>query len=122
MEPTNINTTDSQMEDDNIVKGQTRSGLIFSIDKRVADDARTVFYLRQMKKYRDISDTETAGKAVDAVYSLLELIFGTDDNLLIFMNEVASKHGGVATPGALMDELTQILEACKLKNSFASQK
>ncbi len=101
-------------ENENLIIGQTRSGIKFKIDKRISEDNRTMYFIRNMRKYKD--DKEKQEQVIDAVYSLLELIFGTGDGLVIFMNEVALKHGGVADSGSLMEELTDIFEACDLKN------
>ena len=109
MEPTN----------NNIVTGETRSGIKFAIDKRVKDDNRVMYYIRNMRKYKDGSaDVE---KASDAVYSLLEVIFGSGDGFVTFMNEVAYHHDGVADSPALMEELNDIFEVIGLKNSSSSQ-
>lgn len=98
----------------NIVKGQTRSGIKFQIDKRISEDSRTMYFVRNMRKYKD--DKEKAEEAIDSVYSLLELVFGSGDGLVVFMNEVAARHNGVADTKSLMEELTDIFEACDLKN------
>lgn len=100
---------------DNIVIGETRSGIKFKIDKRVKDDNRTMYHIRNMRKYKD--STENADKAIDAVYSLLEVIFGSGDGLETFMNEVAYRHEGVADSESLMEELNDIFEVVGLKNS-----
>lgn len=109
MEPTN----------ENLLTGETRSGLKFNIDKRVKDDSRVMFYIRNMRKYKD--STEDQDKAIDAVYSLLEVIFGSGDGLEAFLNEVAFRHNGIADPASLMDELSDIFEVVGLKNSSSSQ-
>lgn len=96
------------------IEGQTRSGIKFKIDKRISQDNRTMYFIRNMRKYKD--DTEKQDQVMDAVYSLLELIFGSGDGLLIFMNEVALKHNGVADSASLIEELTDIFDACDLKN------
>ena len=106
---------------ENIVSGKTRTGIKFKIDKRIADDSRALFYLRQMRKYRKNNDKESKLKASDSMYDLLELIFGSDEGLEIFMNEVAAHHDGVADGVALMDELSDLFEAVGLKNSSTSQ-
>lgn len=101
-------------KNDNIVTGKTKSGIKFMIDKRIADDSRTLLYIRQMRKYRD--DPDNLFKATDAVYDLLELIFGSSEGLSVFMNEVAAHHGGIADSASLIMELNEIIEAAKLKN------
>ena len=105
---------------ENIIEGKTRSGIQFKVDRRIKEDARTLFYIRKLRKYKaetDKDNTEKAEAAIDAVYSLLEVIFGTEEGLMLFMNEVAARHDGVAAPAGLMDELNDIMEACDLKNS-----
>lgn len=104
---------------ENIIEGKTRSGIQFKVDRRIKEDARTLFYIRKLRKYKAETDktTEKAEAAIDAVYSLLEVIFGTEEGLMIFMNEVAARHDGLAAPAVLIDELNDIIEACDLKNS-----
>lgn len=92
-----------------IVKGQTSSGLKFTIDSRVKDDVRLLYYLTKAKK----DDAPSMEKA-EAVMSMLGIIFG--DQLEIFINEVAIRHNGVADANSLMNELTEIFDAINLKN------
>lgn len=101
---------------ENIVSGKTKTGIKFKVDKRIADDSRTLFYIRQMRKYRNSENNEDKLKASDAVYDLLELIFGSGEGLAIFMNEVAAHHDGVADGKSLMAELSDIFEAAGIKN------
>ena len=101
---------------ENLVFGETRSGIKFKIDKRVKDDSRTLFYVRNMRKYQGTDNPDNALKATDAVYSLLELVFGSGEGLEIFLNEVAFRHDGVADAPALLEELTDIFEVIGLKN------
>ena len=98
---------------ENIIEGQTKSGIKFKIDKRITEDSRTMYYIRNLRKYKQ--DKEHSEEAIDAVYALLELIFGAP-GLMTFMNEVAARHDGVAKPDVLMEELNEIFEACNLKN------
>lgn len=97
---------------DNIIKGKTQTGIKFALDKRIQDDSRLLLYLTRLddKKRTDLERGQ-------ALMSLLELMFGSDDGLEIFMNEVAAKHNGIADKDSLMAELSDILEALKLKNS-----
>ena len=103
-----------KIQNENIIEGQTKSGVKFKIDKRITEDARIMYYIRNLRKYKDEKDKST--EAIDAMYSLLELMFGSGDGLMVFMNEVAFKHDGVADTEALMQELNEIFDACKLKN------
>lgn len=104
---------------ENIVTGETRSGIKFQIDKRIKDDSRTLFYVRNMRKKMDSAEDKL--NATDAVYSLLELVFGSNGGLETFLNEVAYRHDGVADVESLMDELSDIFEAINLKNLSSSQ-
>lgn len=99
---------------ENIIEGQTKSGIKFKIDKRIKEDNRTMYFIRNMRKYKDDKDKQE--QVLDAVYSLLELIFGSGDGLLIFLNETAMRHDGVASSAALIEELSDIFEVCGLKN------
>lgn len=99
-------------QDNYIVKGITRSGLKFQIDKRIKDDVRAMRYLTMMQDKR----LDVFGKS-QSLFSLLELMFGTQESLNIFLDEVAALHNGVADVPNLIEELTDIFEAVKLKNS-----
>ena len=98
--------------DDNIVQGKTSTGIKFTLDKRIKDDARVLYWITKM----DDEKLEMMERN-NALFSLLELIFGSDDNLSVFLNEVAAKHDGVADVGSLIGELHDMFEALKLKNS-----
>lgn len=91
------------------IKGKTSSGLSFTIDSRVKDDIRLLYYLTKAKK-EDVSSMDKA----DAIMSMLGLIFG--DNLEVFINEVAKRHNGVADADSLVQEITEIFDALNVKN------
>lgn len=99
---------------ENIVLGETRTGIKYRIDKRIKDDNRTMLFIRNIRKYQKRKEDEE--KLVDSIYSLLELIFGSGEGLEVFLNEVAYRHDGVADSASLMDELNDIFEAIGLKN------
>ena len=101
-------------ENDNYIEGQTRSGIKFKIDKRITEDNRTMYFIRNMRKYKNDSTKQEI--VTDSLYSLFELMFGSGDEFVIFMNEVAARHDGVVDSGTLIEELTDIFEACNLKN------
>ena len=92
-----------------IIKGKTTSGISFTIDSRIKDDVRLLYYLTKAKK-EDVSSIDKA----DAVMSMLGLIFG--DNLEVFINEVAKRHDGVADVSSLIQEITEIFDAINVKN------
>ena len=92
-----------------IIKGKTSSGLSFTIDSRIKDDVRLLYYLTKAKK----EDVPSIDKA-EAVMSMLGLIFG--DNLEVFINEVANRHNGVADVTSLVSEISEIFDAINLKN------
>lgn len=97
--------------DSNIIQGETRSGLRFSINAAVRDDTRVLYLLTRMQKQSLSMDLKN-----QALFDLLEVVFGSGDDFFIFQNEVAARHGGVADAQSLMDEITDIFEAVKLKN------
>ncbi len=96
---------------DNTVQGETRTGLKFSINAAVKDDTRVMYLLTRMQKQS--LDVMLRNQAL---FDLLEVVFGSGDQFYMFMNEVAFRHNGVADPQSLMDEITDIFEAIKLKN------
>lgn len=96
----------------NIVSGETKSGIKFKLDTRIKDDSRLLLYLTQAQK-KGINPL----KQSEALFSLLELVFGSEDGLTIFMNEVAAKHDGVADANSLIEELKDMFEVLDLKNS-----
>lgn len=97
--------------DDNLIQGETRSGLKFSINATVKDDTRVLYLLTRMQKQSLSLEIKN-----QALFDLLEVIFGSGDEFFTFQNEVAYRHGGVADAQSLMDEITDIFEAVKLKN------
>lgn len=100
-----------------IIKGKTKRGVQFQIDTRIKDDARFIYYLTKAQD-KD-ADMETIGKAV---MGLLQLIFGTDEGVINFMNAVAAKNKGVCDVSTMLEELSEIFDAVNAKNSSSSRK
>ena len=96
---------------DNLIKATTKSGIKLVIDKRVKDDTRLLFYLSQLQN-KSLSEMEQS----TLLFQLLGLIFGSNDGLAIFLNEVAAHHDGVADPKNVLAELQDLFDALKLKN------
>ena len=94
-----------------IIKGTTKSGIQYQLDSRIKDDARLLFLLTRAQS---VDDPMEAGKAI---MDLLALIFGSQDNVLIFMNDVADKHKGVCQTKDLITEIQQMFEGLNAKNS-----
>lgn len=94
-----------------MVKGKTKSGIKFSMNEKVKEDARLLFYLVKIED-EETSDLDK-GKYV---FKLLELFFGAD-GVPVFMEEVAGKHDGICDTVSMMTELHEILEALGVKNS-----
>ena len=94
-----------------IVKGETKSGIQFQLDSRIKDDVRLIFLLTKA------SNTEDAMEASTCIMDLLTLIFGSDENVMVFMNEVADKHKGVCTAKEMLAEITEMFDKLKAKNS-----
>ena len=97
---------------ENIVTGKTSSGIAFTLDKRIKDDARLLFGLSRIQN-EDLNVMERN----KALFDMLEFIFGSGDGLKAFLNEVAAKHDGVADVTSLMAELNDMFEALAVKNS-----
>lgn len=95
-----------------MVKGKTKSGIKFSLDERVKDDSRVLFIIVQIQ-----SDKVTVERKGALVFDLLNIIFGNEDKVMEFMDEVASKHDGFCSNEILMAELNDIFEALGAKNS-----
>ena len=96
---------------ENIVKGKTSSGIQFTLDKRIKDDTRVLFWLSRIQ-----NENLEVMERNQALFSLLELIFGSGDGLNTFLNEVAAKHDGIADITSLMNELNDMIEALAIKN------
>ena len=94
-----------------IVKGTTKSGIKFQLDSNIKNDARLVFL---MVKSQNADDPMVSGKAL---IDLLSLMFGSNDNVMTFMNEVADKHKGICSPKDMISELREMLDAIEGKNS-----
>ena len=101
-----------------MVKGKTKSGIKFQIDERVKDDARFLYYLSKAQNHGsdDVMDKN------NAIMGLLKLIFGSDEGVIQFMDEVASVNGGICDIGTMVSELTEMFEAINAKNSSSSRK
>ena len=96
---------------ENMVTGKTSTGIKFTLDKRIKEDARLLFWLSKIQN-EDLDVMERN----KALFSLLELIFGSGEGLNTFLNEVAVKHDGVADISSLMNELNEMFEALAVKN------
>lgn len=99
-----------------IVKGVTKSGIKFQLDSKIKEDTRLLFLMTMAQKYNP-EDSASMVKANDAMMQLLTLIFGTDEGVLAFMNEVAVKHKGVCDAKHMIAELNEMLDAISGKNS-----
>lgn len=94
-----------------IVKGTTKSGIKYQLDSRIVKDARLVLYLTAAQ------DTEDPMKASKALMDLLSFIFGSQEGVMAFMNEVANKHKGTCLPKDLITEINDMFEGLNVKNS-----
>jgi hypothetical protein len=95
-----------------MVKGKTKSGIKFQIDERIKDDARILYYLTALQK-ADIEPME----ASKGEFDLLGLIFGSQENVLAFMNAVAEANDGVCDTTTMLSELTSMFEVIGAKKS-----
>lgn len=94
-----------------IIEAETKSGIKFKLDSRIRDDTRLSYYLVRLQ-----DETLSPMEQSSQLFKLLHLIFGSEDGLINFMNEVAAHHDGVARAPELMDELRDIFESLKVKN------
>ena len=98
-----------------MVKGKTKSGIKFTLDERIKDDARFLYYLT--KAQDDSIEFEEKSRAI---MSILKLIFGTDEGVITFMDAVASVNEGVCDVKIMLSELTEMFEALDAKNLSSS--
>jgi hypothetical protein len=102
----------SKSTDKNIVKGKTSSGIPYSLDKRVKEDARFLLYLSMMQ-----DENASVAEKSQAITDMFMLIFGSRQGVIEFMNAVASVNGGVCNTEQMIAELTEMFEALSAKNS-----
>lgn len=95
-----------------MIKGKTNSGIKFELDERIKDDARVLYMLVQIQ-----SDKVTAERKGVLVFDMLNLIFGSDEGVMTFMDEVAQKNDGICSTEVLLKELNEIFDALGAKNS-----
>lgn len=100
-----------------MIKGKTKSGIKFQLDERIKDDARFLYYLAKAQ-----DDEADMGEKSKAVMGILKLVFGSDEGVIVFMNTVASKNGGVCNLDSMLSEMSEMFEALNAKNSSASHK
>lgn len=95
----------------NIIKGTTKSGISFQLDENIKNDARIVRFLTKIQR----PGGDTFEKS-DAFFQLLDKVFGSDENVTVFMDEVARVNKGVCSMEAMMGELNEMFEALNAKN------
>ena len=98
-------------KNENIITGKTKSGIKFTLDKRVKDDARLLLWLTKLQ-----DESKSVTEKSEALFALLKFFFGGDEALAVFMDEVAAHHNGIADVASLLAELSDMLEALELKN------
>lgn len=94
------------------IKGKTKSGIEYSINPAIKDDARLLYLLTKLQD-KSLKPMEQSRH----LFSMMELIFGSGEGLTRFMNAVAAVHDGVADTKNLMSEMNEMFEALSLKNS-----
>lgn len=96
-------------EKDYIFTGKTKSGIVFKVDSRIVNDMRFLHYAIGMKN-------EDKFVAIKSMFDMYGLLFGGQEGMMAFENEVAAAHGGICTQQLLINELNEILESIKAKN------
>lgn len=102
---------DNSPEMGDLIKGETRSGLKFKINAAIREDTRVLYLLTRMQ-----TESLPTMEKSKALFNLMEVIFGSGESFLTFQNEVAYRHGGIVNTQTLMEEVSDIIEAAKLKN------
>lgn len=106
-----------------MVKGKTKSGIKFQLNENIKNDARLLYIMTQLQKVKitDEMDEETRTELCQEqskhIFNMLELIFGTGEGLMQFMDAVAAAHDGICDTNVMMLEITEMFEALNLKNS-----
>lgn len=95
-----------------MIKGKTNSGIKFELDEHIKDDARVLYMLVQIQ-----SDKVTVERKGVLVFDMLNLIFGSDEGVMTFMDEVAQRNDGICSTEVLLKELNEIFDALGAKNS-----
>lgn len=90
------------------MKGATKSGFAFNVDEDKLDDYRLVKDLRSISK-------GNSGLVVDVIERLL----GEDQEEKL-MEHVESLNNGKCSATGMVEELQEIFEALKVKNSSSS--
>lgn len=95
-----------------MIKGKTKSGIKYSVNEEVKNDARFSYYSVKAMNEK-LSETERS----NAVFALISVLLGSEENLVIFMDEVAKKHNGVCNIEVMMSEINEIIEGIDAKKS-----
>lgn len=99
-----------------MVKGKTKSGIKFTINEKVSEDIRVALLIAEAQKAS--KEGKTVMEQMSPIMKLLELIFG--ENVMDFMDAVASAHNGICDATSMIAELNEILEKADSKNSSSS--
>lgn len=102
---------DNSPEMGDLIEGETRSGLKFKINAAIREDTRVLYLLTRMQ-----TESLPIMEKSKALFNLMEVIFGSGEGFFTFQNEVAYRHGGIVNTQTLMEEISDIIEATKLKN------
>lgn len=95
-----------------MVRGKTQSGIKYTVNENVKKDARFSYFLTKAMN-ENIAETERGS----AVFSMIAILFGGEDKMIVFMDEVAKKNNGVCDEEVLMREVSEILESIGAKKS-----
>ena len=92
-------------------EGKTKSGIEFKLNEAIKDDARFLYYFSKFQN-KDFPLEEQSKNLM----GVLELIFGSDEGVITFMNAVASKNKGICNVKVMMKEMTEMFDALNIKN------
>lgn len=95
-----------------MIKGKTKSGIKYTVDENIKKDARFSFYCAKAMNEK-LEEAERS----NAIFTMISLLLGSEDNLIVFMNEVANKHNGVCNVEVMMSEINEIIEGIDAKKS-----
>lgn len=98
-----------------IIKGETKSGIKFTLNSDIKEDTRFLLYYVNM-----FDESVPAIEKGKAIIDILELVFGSREGAAQFMDAVASVHDGVCKTEIMMEELNEMFEALNVKNLKSS--
>lgn len=91
---------------------KTNSGIECNVNERVAEDARFSYYATKAANENALEVDRS-----NAVFKMIEMLLGTEKDMLEFMDRLADINGGVCDTEKMMLEISEIMEKIGAKKS-----